>query len=109
MDAAAQRAAQATLTSLQGQLGQDGLLAAASIPALLANIDQHAAAVRDTLATGEETPGMVALAGYADGLCDAAAQHGWQPPIGKADWSGADWPLVRLMAVCALASDAGYV
>ncbi|MEH1017046.1 DUF6401 family natural product biosynthesis protein [Micromonospora sp. CPCC 206060] len=92
------------LASLLASVGSAGLAAAAATPGLLALVDQHAAAVRDSL-DGDVWPlTRVGLAGYAEGVRDAARDHGWQPPSGPVDWSAVDdWVLVRLLAVCLLA------
>ncbi len=92
------------LTRLHDQYGVAGLAAAASIPGLAAVVDQHAAAVRDILAFGVEgaaaLPAVVLLAGYAAGLLDHAREHDYRPEL-PSDWHGADWLIVRLVAVCA--------
>ncbi|MFI7022040.1 DUF6401 family natural product biosynthesis protein [Micromonospora sp. NPDC049900] len=90
------------LMALATAMGLDGLAAAAALPGLLAAVDQHAAAVRDSL-RGDDAPlTAAALAGYAEGLRTAADEHGWQPPATPVEWAEADWVLVRLLAVCAL-------
>src|SRR5439155_1922011 len=94
-------AARATLADLARHVGTAGLAAAARLPGLLAEVDQHAAAVRDRLTDGTRGPGPVALAGYADGLRETAATLGWHVP-GEVDWARAPWLLVRLLAVCQL-------
>lgn len=101
----ATRSARCTLTGLMISVGEGGLHAAAAHPALLAAVDQHAAAVRDSL--GAELRGLTAaaLAGYAQGVRDAAHEHGWRTPVGPVDWSRPDWVLTRLLAVCALVRD----
>lgn len=113
----ATRSARSVLASLMTSVGSAGLAAAARDPGLLALVDQHAAAVRDSLCGSTDPAGdarqeflvdrppvhPVALAGYAEGVRDAATEHGWQPPAGPVDWSEPDWVLVRLLAVCALA------
>ncbi|SCG62022.1 hypothetical protein GA0070609_3765 [Micromonospora echinaurantiaca] len=91
-----------TLAALTAAVGADGLAAAAARPGLLALVDQHAAAVRDSLAGDRRPLSAAALAGYAEGVRSAALEHGWQPPAGPVDWSDPDWPLTRLLAVCAL-------
>ncbi len=91
-----------TLVALTNAVGLDGLAAATRLPGLLAAIDQHAAAVRDSL-HGDRRPLTAAtLAGYAEGIRSVAQEHGWQPPVDPIDWPEADWVLVRLLAVCAL-------
>ncbi|MCO1599278.1 DUF6401 family natural product biosynthesis protein [Micromonospora sp. RHAY321] len=95
--------AQSTLAALTVSVGTVGLAAAAARPGLLALVDQHAAAVRDSL-DGDRRPLTAAtLAGYAEGVRAAALEHGWAPPSGPVDWSEPDWLLTRLLAVCALA------
>jgi hypothetical protein len=95
--------ARSTLATLTATVGTAGLAAAAGNPGLLAEVDQHAAAVRDSL-HGEHRPlSVAALAGYAEGVRAAALEHGRQPPATAVDWSQPDWLLTRMVAVCALA------
>lgn len=115
------RAARSVLAALLTSVGS-GLAVADREPWLSALVDQHAAAVRDGIrGVGDPRPGApesvadlladrrrltaAELAGYAEGVRDAAVGHGWQPPTGTVDWSCPDWVLVRLLAVCALARD----
>lgn len=85
-------------------VGTAGLDAAARHPGLLAAVDQHAAAIRDALFADFRPLTAVHLAGYAEGVRDAAADHGWRLPDGPVDWTAAsDWVLTRLLAVCHLA------
>ncbi|GGJ86041.1 hypothetical protein GCM10010123_14550 [Pilimelia anulata] len=99
---AATRTARTALTDLMDTIGHRGLAAAEIAPGLGAAIDQHAAAVRDSLA-GDTVPLTAsALAGYARGLRESAAGHGWRVPEGPVDWTRADWVCTRLLAVCAL-------
>jgi hypothetical protein len=101
---AATRSARAALTALMSSFGADGLDAAARHPGLLAAIDQHAAAIRDSLFGDLRPLTAIHLAGYAEGVRDAAAEHGWRFPEAPVDWSaGTDWVLTRLLAVCHLA------
>lgn len=100
--------ARAVLTALMASVGATGLPAAAHHPALLARVDQHAAAVRDSLWGDLRPLSPLALARYAQGVRDAAVEQGWTPPTAAIDWSDpADWVLTRLLAVCALARAAG--
>ncbi len=90
------------LDRLGGEIG-----IAVAVPAgVLAVVDQHAAAVRDILAYGvPAAAAVVLLAGYAKGVLDEAAAHGWRvPPI--VEWRTADWTTLRLAAVCSLARNA---
>jgi len=102
-----------------------GLAAAAAIPAVLAAVDQHGAAVRDALlvdtaidpVTAMEAlvvgaAGLVVaaplahLAAYLRGVLDQAHADGWLPPDTDDHhrwWPGADWVALRITAICALA------
>ncbi|SCL33236.1 hypothetical protein GA0070616_4670 [Micromonospora nigra] len=99
--------ARSSLTALATSVGAGGLAAAAVRPELLALVDQHAAAVRDSLGGDRRPLCAAALAGYAKGVRDAAAEHGWPLPTDAVDWSAPDWVAVRLLAVCALARSLG--
>ncbi|MFI7577166.1 DUF6401 family natural product biosynthesis protein [Micromonospora sp. NPDC049497] len=99
-------AARSTLAALAESVAE-GTAAAGARPGLLALIDQHAAAVRDSLDGDRRPLSAAALAGYAEGVRAAALQHDWRPPAGPVDWSAPDWPLARLLAVCALARTLG--
>ncbi|MGC4896314.1 DUF6401 family natural product biosynthesis protein [Micromonospora sp. DT31] len=96
-------AARSTLTTLTAAVGSAGLAAARANPGLLAEVDQHAAGVRDSLNGDRRQLTVAALAGYVEGLRDAATEHGWTPPEEPVDWSAPDWLLTRLLAVCLLA------
>jgi len=102
-DLAAARTARAALRTLSATLGEAGLAVAARHPGLLSAVDQHAAAVRDSLFGDLRPLNEVSLAGYAHGIQEAAREHGWRPPAGPIDWTAADWVLTRLLAVCTLA------
>ncbi|MBY8875749.1 DUF6401 family natural product biosynthesis protein [Micromonospora sp. PLK6-60] len=96
-------AARSTLTLLTASVGATGLAAAAARPGLLALVDQHAAAVRDSLDGDRRPLTPAALAGYAEGVRAAALEHGWRPPADTATaWAEPDWTLTRLLAICAL-------
>lgn len=101
-----ERSARRVLARLHEQVGAAGLVAAATIPALGAAVDQHAAAVRDILTAGVEpgvaVAGSVLLAGYAQGVLDHLRETG-VPLRAPATWPNADWASVRLLAVCSLA------
>jgi hypothetical protein len=109
-DRVADHHAQRWLAGLMDQLGEAGLAAAAAVPALMAAVDQHAAAVRDILLLGVEgsaaAAGVVLLAGYAKGLLDQAGTTAAElrAAVGE-HWHRADWLTVRVLAVCALSRD----
>jgi hypothetical protein len=92
------------LRDLMAVLGSDGIAASERLPGLLAEVDQHAAEVRDALGDGHFAPSTVALAGYAEGLIHAAEEAGWDLPA-TIDWAYADWRAVRLLGICVLACD----
>ncbi|MFC6014067.1 DUF6401 family natural product biosynthesis protein [Nocardia lasii] len=89
------------LRQLNIDYGLPAATAAAENPALLAELDQHAAAVRDIIEYGVEDsdriPRSILLAGYLGGLRDGAgtefadAPHCWREP---------DWLSLRLAAIC---------
>jgi Family of unknown function (DUF6401) len=109
-DHVADHHAQRWLADLMDQLGEAGLAAAATVPALLAAVDQHAAGVRDILLLGVPgaavAAGAVLLAGYAKGLLDQAGTDAsrLRAAVGES-WDRADWLTVRVLAVCALSRD----
>lgn len=99
-------AARRELASLAQSLGLGDLPVTSDFaPGLLAAADQHAAAVRDILLFSGDQVAVYALAGYARGVCDVAAEGGWQAEsrASDPDWA-AHWVNLRLMAVCLLAT-----
>lgn len=103
----ATRSARSALANLMESVGTAGLAASAASPRLLAAVDQHTAAIRDSLRDAGSSVSGPALAGYAEGLREAAIAHGWQLPAGPVDWSDPDWMSTRLLAVCALGRAGG--
>jgi hypothetical protein len=109
--------ATAVLDEMMARVGVDGLIAAYTDPALLALIDQHAAAVRDALADSDRSAGSDrsadsdGLASYARSIVFATRRMGraipapGEAPRGPAAWLTADWHLLRLVAVCAVADE----
>lgn len=97
-------AARRELASLADRLGVAVHAPQGWAPALVATVDQHAAAVRDILLLSGGQIGPVELAGYARGVQDVAHESGWQPKArpGDDNWAS-DWVSVRLAAVCLLA------
>jgi hypothetical protein len=97
--------AQFALTQLRRRIATGGVSAMRADPALLAQVDQHAAAVRDALTEVSGRVTAVGLAAYADGVMDTAACDGWQLPTDAdgLEWCAPSWPLVRLLAVCLVA------
>jgi hypothetical protein len=106
-EAVRHRAATSLLTGLMSHLGEAGLGVAGRSAGLLADLDQHAASVRDALGDPQDGPNAVSLAGYATGVRDALVDADWDLPD-EIDWSAPQWPTVRLLAVCSLARTNGY-
>jgi hypothetical protein len=106
--AAMQLSARRWLHALHHELGAAGLAAAATLPGLVAVLDQHIAAVREATTTGMKhsatLAGAVLLAHYGRGVLAEAHRHGWQSPQ-LTGWCRADWTSMRLVAVSALAHD----
>ncbi|GIE87732.1 DUF6401 family natural product biosynthesis protein [Actinoplanes regularis] len=107
--------ADAYLDGLMAWVGVDGLAAAFAEPGLLAVVDQHAAAVRESLRDAGRPIGAAGLVAYARSVAFAAARMGsplpgeGAAPTTVAGWSGAGWPLLRLLAVCLIAESAGLL
>ena len=100
-------AARLALEQWSGRLGTAGMAAMRVMPALRAEVDQHAAHVRDELAGHDGLLHPVLLAAYADGVADVAGARGWSPAETRAGgWSAPTWASVRLLAVCVLAEAA---
>ncbi len=102
--------AQRQLQQLNTEFGAPAAAVAAVVPALSAQLDQHAAAVRDILVLGVDdsarVPMTILLAGYVRGLLDHFAERADGFFAGApADWHDADWLQLRLAAVCAYAAD----
>lgn len=97
------------LDEIMAIAGVDGLVAALRNPGLLALIDQHAAAIRESLKAAGCGVDPVSLARYAHSVLAVAERNGWPlPNAATVDWRSADWYLMRLVAVCALADEAGF-
>lgn len=104
--------ARPALDDLMAWVGVDGLVAALRSPGLLAAVDQHAAAVREALIARGGGVDAAGLAAYARSVIAAAYRMGRPLPeqtghAGDVDFSRAGWHLLRLVAVCAVADDAG--
>ncbi|WP_433790381.1 DUF6401 family natural product biosynthesis protein [Actinoplanes sp. CA-252034] len=111
----AARSAGAYLDDMMARVGVDGLTAAFAEPALLARLDQHAAAVREALLDAGRVTDAEGLAAYARSLAAGAVRSGRPlPEPGFAPMSGAEWlaagfPLLRLVAVCLVAEAEGLL
>ena len=80
--------------------GAPAFAAATALPGLSAELDQHAAAVRDILDLGVDTADgvspIVLLAGYTRGLLEERTT----PLTGPAEWATAEWLDLRLAGAC---------
>ena len=102
--------AHAVLDQLMAQVGVDGLVAAMRNPGLLAAVDQHAATIRETLHAAGREVDVLSLAGYARSMRAVLNRCGHPvPDTATVDWSRAGAHLLRLVAVCLLAEDAGLL
>jgi hypothetical protein len=101
--------ARALLDEMMARVGVDGLVAAHADPALLAQVDQHAAAVREALAHAGRAADADGLAAYAKSIAAAAERMGRPVPqpgrayVSGSAWLAAEWHLLRLVAVCMIA------
>jgi len=99
----------AFVDQMMARVGVDGLVAAHADPGLLAEIDQHAAAVREALAHVGRGIDAAGLAAYAKSIVAAAQRMGRPVPepghayLTGGDWLAAEWHLLRLVAVCQIA------
>ncbi|MBF6350601.1 MULTISPECIES: DUF6401 family natural product biosynthesis protein [Nocardia] len=88
------------LEGIQQTHGAPARAAATALPGLSAEIDQHAAAVRDILdlgvASADQVPAPVLLAGYIRGLLAELTAPITEP----ADWATAEWLHLRLAGAC---------
>jgi hypothetical protein len=111
----ADAAARELLDEMMARVGVDGLVAAHADPALLAQVDQHAAAVRQALAHAGRAADAEGLASYARSIAAAADRMGRPVPqpgrayVSGSAWLAAEWHLLRLVAVCMIAESAGLL
>jgi hypothetical protein len=100
------------LDEMMARVGVDGLVAAHADAGLLAQLDQHAAAVREALHSAGREVDAEGLAAYAKSIAAAAVrmnrplpEPGHAPMTGTA-WLTAEWHLMRLVATCMIAEAA---
>jgi hypothetical protein len=94
------------LATLSARVGEAGLAAAHSDPDLSAEILRHEADVRAWLGAQGLAVSRQSIAGYAAVLLAAAQRCGRVLPSDPQgyDWSAAEWYLLRLLAICAMAT-----
>ena len=104
--------ARAFLDDMMARVGVDGLAAALGDPGLLAQVDQHAAAVREALRGAGRAADAAGLAAYGRSVIAAADRMGRPVPqagaayVSGPAWLTAEWHLMRLVAVCLIAETA---
>jgi hypothetical protein len=107
--------ARALLDEMMARVGVDGLVAAHTDPGLLAQVDQHAAAVREALVHAGRAADAEGLASYAKSIAAAAERMGRPVPqpghayVSESAWLAAEWHLLRLVAVCMIAESSGLL
>jgi hypothetical protein len=95
------------LDQVMAMVGVDGLVEALAQPFLLAKVDQHAAAVRQSITAAGRNIDSISLAGYARSVIAVHQRHGRPLPTPDSiDWPDADWTVLRLVSVCSLADAA---
>jgi hypothetical protein len=105
----------ALLDEMMARVGVDGLAAALGDASLSAQVDQHAAAVRDALKDAGREVDAGGLAAYAKSIAAAAARMGRPVPqpgqayLSGSAWLSAEWHLMRLVAVCLIAESTGLL
>jgi hypothetical protein len=100
-------AARLYLDQIMALVGVDGLVEALQTPGLLAEIDQHAAAVRESLRSAGKAIGPVGLSSYARSVLAVHERHGRPLPSPETvNWVRPDWTVLRLVAICSLADAA---
>ncbi|MFI5935522.1 DUF6401 family natural product biosynthesis protein [Actinoplanes sp. NPDC051494] len=107
--------ARALLDEMMARVGVDGLAAALGDAGLLAQVDQHAAAVRDALHQAGREVDAEGLAAYATSIVAAAKRMNRPIPepgdayVSGTAWLAAEWHMMRLVAVCLIAESAGLL
>jgi hypothetical protein len=97
-------AARQYLDQIMAMVGVDGLVEVLSSPGLLALVDQHAAAVRESLASAGKPVDAISLSGYARSVLAVHERHGRPLPSPETvSWESPEWTVLRLVAVCSLA------
>ena len=92
------------LTTLWHRIGQAGLDAATLDTVLAAELVRHEAEIRSWLQAQGLAVSRPSIAGYAAVLLTAAQRCGRRiPPAADHDWSNAEWYVVRLLALSAMA------
>ncbi len=75
-------------------------------PGLAAAVDQHAAAVRQSITAAGSQVGQESLTRYLHGFADGVRAWRWTPAT---TGPGYDWETLRLAAICWLAREHGLL
>ncbi|WP_046470321.1 DUF6401 family natural product biosynthesis protein [Allosalinactinospora lopnorensis] len=92
------------LTRLSRGFDLFGPLNISEDPALTAQLDQHAAAVRDSISGDGIEVTRRSLAHYLQGFMDGCRERGWDSS--SVDY---DWETLRVLAICRMAKEYGFV
>lgn len=96
--------AQCELTRLSRDFRHFGLIGDHVSPGVVAQIDQHAAAVRDSIGRDGIALSRGSLTHYLRGFMDGVRERGWH-----SSETGYDWETLRLLAICRLAEQRGFL
>ena len=73
-------------------------------PWMCAELDQHAAQVCEGIVSGGADLNAGTLGTYLHGFLDGCLERGWD-----SDDAGYDWETLRILAICRLAKERGFV
>ncbi|MFC3997195.1 DUF6401 family natural product biosynthesis protein [Nocardiopsis sediminis] len=96
--------AESSLARLSREFGMFGPLHDSPDPWLTAQLDQHAAAVRDSISAEGARVSHRSLARYLHGFMDGCRERGWHSGS-----DGYDWETLRVLSICRLAKEYGFV
>ncbi|MFD0776162.1 DUF6401 family natural product biosynthesis protein [Streptomonospora algeriensis] len=96
--------AEGPLARLSREFGMLGPLDDSTEPWMTAELDQHAAAVRDSIVADGGRLTRMGLSRYLDGFMDGCRERGWHSSC-----DGYDWETLRVLAVLRLAKEHGFV
>ncbi|ASU82699.1 hypothetical protein CDO52_07785 [Nocardiopsis gilva YIM 90087] len=96
--------AEGPLVRLSREFDVFGPMSSDPEPWMTAELDQHAAAVCESITRDGAAVTLQSLSRYLHGFIDGCRERGWD-----SDSSGYDWETLRLLAVCRLAKEHGFV
>lgn len=92
------------LSRLSRDFDAFGLFNSIPEPWLTAGLDQHAAAVRDSIERDGVGVSRRSLTHYLRGFMDGCVERGWTSASVHFDWE-----TMRLLAICRMARECGFV